>query len=188
MDTKPHSSRVARRLSPPPAPKELVVIAHDIRSLYNVGSLFRLADGVGVTKLYLTGLTGAPHNRLKYQRQRQQIAKTALEGLEAVDWEHHADPLPIIQSLKEQGVTIVGLELTPTSHDLITQDLSGSICLILGNETEGLADHLQQACDLIVHLPMFGQGKSLNVVTATATALYQIKYQQQASTPKSLDS
>lgn len=158
---------------------ELYIIAHDIRSLYNVGSIFRLADGIGATKLYLTGLTGAPHDRLKYQRQRQQIAKTALEGLNAVPWEYHEQPFAIMSQLKAEGVAIVGLELTDHSQELVNLNLAGPICLVLGHETDGIAPQLLKACDMVGHLPMFGQGKSLNVATATAAALYLIKYQQQ---------
>ncbi len=151
---------------------ELSILAHNIRSLYNVGSLFRLADGLGLTKLYLTGHTGAPHNRLKYQRQRQQIAKTALEGLDSVQWEYHEDPEPIISHLKQQGVTIIALELTDSSQDIARLSTNGPLCLILGHETDGVSDQLLRLSDLVTHIPMRGQGKSLNVITAAAIAAY----------------
>jgi tRNA G18 (ribose-2'-O)-methylase SpoU len=155
----------------------LYVIANNIRSLYNVGSLFRLADGVGVDKLYLCGITGAPFEDLKHDRQRRQIAKTALEGLNSVAWEYCQDAVQLATQLKADGIQIAALELTDTSLDYLQAKYHSSICLILGHETDGVDNELLQLADLTISLPMYGQGKSLNVITAASVALYHIKHQ-----------
>lgn len=157
--------------------REVYVLAHNIRSLYNVGALFRLCDGVGVTKLYLSGYTGAPFPRVKYTRQRSQIAKTALEGLDNVDWEYHDDPLKVVDIMKKAGVSIISLEQTSSSQNYTEAIYPEKVCLILGNETDGVAEELLNVSDRHIELPMAGVGKSLNVITATAVALFHIQYE-----------
>lgn len=154
---------------------EIFVIAHNIRSLYNVGSLFRLCDGAGVTKLYLTGLTGTPADTLRNQRQRQQIAKTALEGLEAVSWEYRQDVLSLIHELQSKNVVIMALEQTPTSLSYDQADYHAPLCLVLGHEADGLDTDTLAAVDSAIELPMYGRGKSLNVISAASIALYHIR-------------
>lgn len=156
--------------------REIYIIAHDIRSLYNVGSLFRLCDGVGVKKLYLTGITGAPFNRVKYLRQRQQIAKTALEGLEAVDWEYCQDPYLIISRLKSQNIPIYALEQSPSSVVFSSLQYPSRLAVILGNEAVGMDQELLAESQVQVELPMYGKGKSLNVISAASALLYFIQH------------
>lgn len=155
---------------------ELYIIAHDIRSLYNVGALFRLSDGVGLTKLFLTGLTGAPFDRVKYQRQRQQIAKTALEGLDNVAWEYTEDPTEKINYLKQRGVRLIALEQTPASRLYHQINYPDKVCVVLGNEVNGVNQELLAQCDLAVELPMYGAGKSLNVISAASILMYHIRH------------
>lgn len=157
--------------------KKLIVIAHNIRSLYNVGAIFRLCDGVGVSHLYLTGATGAPHMGLKYQRQRHQIAKTALASLEALPWTYVDDIQTVITDLKQQGFTILALEQTSTSQDYRQIAYTSPVALILGNEVAGVDDQTLAAVDGSIELPMHGAGKSLNVATAASAALYHISSQ-----------
>lgn len=151
------------------------VLANNIRSLYNVGALFRLCDGVGVQKLYLTGITGAPYDDIKHNRQRTQIAKTALQGLESVEWEYHADPLTLIRQLKQQGVQIVTLEQSDTSQPYNAAAYQPPLCVVLGHETDGVEQNVLDIADLSVEIPMYGQGKSLNVISSASVALYHIK-------------
>jgi 23S rRNA (guanosine2251-2'-O)-methyltransferase len=154
---------------------EIYVLANNIRSLYNVGSLFRLCDGVGVTKLFLCGMTGAPYERLKYERQRNQIAKTALEGLANVPWEYHEDALTVIGQLKVDGVQLVALEQTPTSHLYTSAVYQSPVCLILGHEADGVESRVLDEVDMAVEIPMAGAGKSLNVISAASVMLYHLK-------------
>jgi tRNA G18 (ribose-2'-O)-methylase SpoU len=153
----------------------ICVLANNIRSLYNVGALFRLCDGVGVTRLYLTGITGAPFDDLKHTRQRAQIAKTALEGLTTVDWEYHADPLTLIIDLQQQGVQTVALEQSAGSQPYRTASYRSPVCLILGHETNGVDRSILDIVDMAVEIPMFGQGKSLNVISSASVALYHLR-------------
>ena len=154
---------------------EIYVIAHNIRSLYNVGALFRLCDGAGVAKLYLTGITGAPFESVKFDRQRRQIAKTALAGLASVPWEYREDAHALIEELKNQHVVIVALEQTGRSISYLDAPFTFPLCLILGNEVEGVDDALLDLADLAVYLPMLGQGKSLNVISAASVGLYHLR-------------
>lgn len=156
--------------------QELYIVAHDIRSLYNVGSLFRLSDGAGITKLFLTGVTGAPFDRVKYQRQRQQIAKTALEGLNNVTWEYAKDPMSIIDQMKKNGAAIVALEQTSNSQPYHQVAYPDKLCIILGNEVDGVDRKLLDRCDLVAELPMYGAGKSLNVISAASILVYHIRH------------
>ena len=155
----------------------IYVIAHNIRSLYNVGALFRLCDGVGVDRLYLTGYTGTPYDDILHQRQRRQISKTALEGLDSVDWEHHLEPLPLIDALRRQNIQIVSLELTRESIQYTSAEYSRDVCLILGNETDGVEQQHLEYSDIIIKIPMHGKGKSLNVISSASVALYHIRHQ-----------
>lgn len=152
----------------------IYVLANNIRSLYNIGALFRLCDGVGVEKLFLCGITGAPFDDVKHARQRQQIAKTALEGLNSVTWEYHPDPVKLIDMLKQQGVQIVALEQAPNSIPLNQAQFRSPVCLILGHETEGIESRVLDASDLIAEIPMRGRGKSHNVISSAAMALYEM--------------
>ncbi len=153
-------------------------LADNIRSLYNVGALFRLCDGVGISKLFLTGITGAPFDDLKHARQRNQIAKTALEGLNSVAWEYHPDPIELLHQLKSQHIQIVALEQTSTSIDYRQAKFNTSVCLVLGHETDGVSEQVLSLADQVIELPMYGQGKSLNVISSASIALYHIKHSQ----------
>jgi 23S rRNA (guanosine2251-2'-O)-methyltransferase len=154
---------------------EIFVIANNIRSLYNVGALFRLCDGAGVAKLYLCGMTGAPQEGLKFRRQREQIAKTALEGLTSVAWEYHAEVLPLMASLRQRGVQMVALEQTPTSHMYSAVSYQAPLCVILGHERDGVETAVLDSVDLTVEIPMHGAGKSLNVISAASVLLYHLR-------------
>jgi 23S rRNA (guanosine2251-2'-O)-methyltransferase len=147
--------------------KEICLIAHNIRSLWNVGSLFRTCDALGVTKLYLTGYTGCPP--------RKEITKTALGAEEFVQWEHYDEPMDVISDLKKEGWQIVCLELSDKSIVLSEFEPKYPICLILGNEVDGVRDDLLENCDSVVSIPMMGKKESLNVAVAAGIALYGLQ-------------
>jgi 23S rRNA (guanosine2251-2'-O)-methyltransferase len=148
--------------------KNIYVIAHNIRSLWNVGSIFRTCDGMGVKKLYLTGYTGRPP--------RKEITKTALGADEFVPWEHVDEPMRVIEDLKKEGVQIVSLEQTDSSIDISAFEPKFPLCLILGSEIAGVRDDLLEASDAVVEIPMLGQKESLNVAVATGVALYALMF------------
>jgi tRNA G18 (ribose-2'-O)-methylase SpoU len=146
------------------------VILEDVRSLWNVGSIFRSADASGIPKLYLCGITGCPP--------RKEIAKTSLGAEEEVAWEYHRHALNFIPALKNAGLKIVGLERCTGSRPLTEcfQDLSAdpNCVLIVGNEVKGISPETLSYCDFIGHLPMKGVKESLNVAVAFGIAAYLV--------------
>jgi len=144
----------------------IVVIAHNIRSLWNVGSLFRTCDGFGVEKLYLTGYTGRPP--------RKEITKVALGADEFVPWEHVDEPLRVVEDLKEQGWSIVSLEQTNHSVSITEFTPSFPLCLILGSEIAGIRDDLLKKSNTVIEIPMLGEKESFNVAVAAGIALYAL--------------
>jgi 23S rRNA (guanosine2251-2'-O)-methyltransferase len=137
----------------------------NIRSLYNVGSIFRTSDGALLQKLYLSGYTPAPP--------RKEIEKTALGSTESVPWEYVANPLDAISGLKSSGVKICVLEQTTRSipyHNV--QATEFPLCLVVGNELTGVSPEVIAAADMAVEIPMYGTKQSLNVAVAYGIALY----------------
>ena len=143
----------------------MILIAHNIRSLHNVGSLFRSADAFGVERLYLTGYTGTPP--------RKEIAKTALGSEDRVSWERREDILPLLTELKGEGYRVLALETSPEAVGIQTvENPGGKVAVIVGNEVEGIEAVVQKAADHIVEIPMPGRKRSLNVSVAAGVALY----------------
>jgi tRNA G18 (ribose-2'-O)-methylase SpoU len=140
------------------------VICPDIRSLHNVGAIFRTADGLGVTKLFLCGYTPQPP--------RKEIHKVALGAEDSIPWEYHKQAWRVLDRLKQEGVSIVALELTSDSVSLHDFKPSFPLALIVGNEVEGLSDSLIKRADHVCHLPMHGIKASLNVAVAFGAAGY----------------
>lgn len=145
-------------------------IIEDIRSLWNVGSIFRTADAAGIEKLYLCGITGCPP--------RKEIAKTSLGAEDHIFWEYFPHALDIIPQLKAQGIQILGLEKNKASEPLAdvlrSHQISKPLCFIVGNEVRGLSEEVMSYCDFICHLPMQGYKESLNVAVAFGIAAYFI--------------
>jgi tRNA G18 (ribose-2'-O)-methylase SpoU len=146
---------------------KLVVIAHNIRSLHNVGSIFRTSEGAGVDMIYLTGYTGVPP--------RKEISKVALGSETRVSWKFRKGVGDLVKKLKGEGYQIVALEQDPRSinYQKFTPPLS-PICLIIGNEVKGVSKALLDKSDVIIELPMQGLRKSLNVSVAFGVAIYEI--------------
>ena len=144
----------------------MFVLLDNIRSAWNVGSIFRTCDGAGVGKLYLTGYTPYPP--------RQDISKVALGAEENVPWEYHADPLKLIKKLKRQGIKIVAVEQTDCSLDYkrFISKKGEKLCFVFGNEVEGVSPELLELADQVVEIPMYGKKRSLNVAVAVGVTLY----------------
>lgn len=162
--------------------RQIVVIAHDIRSCHNVGSLLRTADGLGIETVFLTGYTPyppleandprLPHLAAKIGRQ---IHKTALGAEASVDWQQVSDVTTVLSKLKTAGYRIVALEQTTDSIALPSYQPPAKIALLLGREVEGIASDLLSQVDDTVEIPMSGAKESFNVVQAAAMALYQLR-------------
>lgn len=162
--------------------RQIICIAHDIRSLHNVGSLFRTCDGLGVQQLILSGYTPYPQTsddtRLPHEtaRLQRQLEKTALGAEKTVPWLHSDDILQTIASLREQGFSVVALEQTVNSVPLPDYKPPEKVAVLLGREVEGIDAGLLTACDETVEIPMFGTKESFNVVQAAAMTLYHIRF------------
>lgn len=141
----------------------MIVIAHNIRSLHNVGSIFRNAAAFGIEKLYLTGYTAVPP--------RKEIAKVALGAEELVAWEQ-GDVIDVIPGLKADGYHVLGLETGNDAVDIRTAQHQ-KIALVLGNEVEGIDDATRAILDGLVVIPM-AKKQSLNVSVASGVAMYVI--------------
>ena len=165
-DDGPPQRRARPRL--PPLPLEALL--DDVRSLWNVGSMFRTADGAGMRHLYLTGITGYPP--------RKEISKTALGADEHVAWSHHRDPVACAVRLRDQRRLLLALETTPTSleYDRLTLPALGpdgdydAVCLVVGNEVAGVAPALLELAPVHIALPMRGVKDSLNAAVAFGVA------------------
>lgn len=150
------------------APRHPVVVVVDsVRSIYNVGSIFRTSDAVHLRHLYLTGITGTPDHR--------GVHKTALGAQDTVPWSHHQDAAVLVTRLRAQGYTIAALEITDTptlSGDILPEHYP--LCLIVGNEVSGVSEALLALSDLALELPQYGAKQSLNVAVAYGIAVYDL--------------
>ncbi len=148
---------------------QIVVIAHKIRSLYNVGSIFRTCDAIGAQKLYLSSYTASP------KEQPVRLSKTALGADKTVPWEKTKTISPIIKKYKKLGYEIIALEETKNQSIFYNKwQPTTKILIILGNEVNGISKSTLKMCDKIIQLPMLGQKKSLNVTVAFGAIAYYI--------------
>lgn len=147
----------------------IYVIADNIRSLYNVGSIFRTADGIMAEKIYLCGITGIPP--------RREIEKTSLGACDLVPWEYRKKASNIAGELKEKGVKIISLELTDPTEHFIETSYSFPAAIVIGHEIEGVSDDVVKMSDKAVSIPMLGRANSLNVANAFSVVAYQMLYQ-----------
>jgi 23S rRNA (guanosine2251-2'-O)-methyltransferase len=143
----------------------------NIRSTFNVGSIFRTADGAGFHQLHLCGITPTPEN--------PKVGKTALGAEKSIPWTHYFNSLQAAQTLKENHACLWALEKTPRSgslFDVIHETLPHSLVLIAGNEIAGVDPGLLDLCDRQVWIPMQGMKESLNVSIAFSIAAYLLRY------------
>lgn len=148
--------------------RPISLLAHDIAVPMNVGSLFRISDAFGVETLYLSGDTPTPPNN--------KIRKTSRSTEKYVGYEKIDDPIELLSQLKEQGYTIIALEITNDSIPLQELQLENNqkICLILGSENFGVNEELLKLADTTTHIPMQGHNSSMNVATACGIAVYEL--------------
>lgn len=157
---------------------EIIVVAHNIRSSHNVGSIFRTCEGFGVQKLILSGYSPYPatsnDTRLPHIREKvtRDIHKTALDAETFVPFEYieHLD----LSIFRSSGYRIVGLEQDDRSVILPSFNVPEKLVLLLGEEVEGIASDLRGQCDDLIEIPMKGKKESFNVSVAAGIALYQL--------------
>ncbi len=157
--------------------QKFYLILHRIRSAYNVGSMFRTADGVGIDKIYLTGFTPTPSLKpyVLQTKAEKMLAKTALQADKYVEWEKYQNVSLLIQKLKKENFQIIALEQDKKSIDYRKISLKNKVALIVGNEPRGIDKRILKKCDNIIEIPMYGKKKSLNVAVALGIASYRLK-------------
>ena len=142
------------------------ILVEDVRSVHNVGSIFRTADSFGAEKIYLSGITAYPP--------RDDLHKTALGAEESVDWEYVKDPIALVKEIKSQGISLLLVEQTKNSQDIFNSDIQFPVCFIVGNEVHGVSEELSALCDIHLEIPMNGIKQSLNVSVATGIVGYEL--------------
>jgi len=154
------------------ARKEVFVVLHNIRSVHNVGSIFRTAECLGVTNIILTGYTPAPVDR--FGRLRKDFAKVALGAEASVSWKSLPKFSEALKFLRDRKVFIVAIEQSPESEDYKKIKPNYPVAFLLGNEVAGIRESILKKSDVIAEIPMFGEKESLNVTVAAGIALSRI--------------
>lgn len=149
-------------------PVPLAIVLDNVRSAHNVGAAFRVADGAGAERVLLCGITGYPPNA--------QISKTALGAEQTVAWEYYKNTVQAVEEMKAKGYQIVLLEQTDASFDYRNFEAKQPVCLVLGNEVDGVSDEILPLADRAMEIPMHGIKNSLNVSVACGIAVYHISH------------
>ncbi len=161
-------------------PHPLSVVCDNVRSLANVGMIFRVCDAVRVERLYLCGITGYPlvegdpRPPWVAARAGREIAKTAIHTVGDVPWVYRQNAIGVVRELKERGTQIIALEQTIESVDYAQAGYHFPVCVVIGHERTGVEDPILELADLAVEIPMFGPGHSLNVAMAFGICAYEI--------------
>ena len=150
---------------------DLVALLQSVEYPANVGSVFRAADGAGVSELVLTGITPTPPHPT--------IDKVGRFKSLKVPWRYEQDPVQAISDLKADGYHVVAVELADTAVPYHTFAYPQKTCLVVGHEDHGITKATLAACDTAVFLPMYGKGRSLNVHVALSIILYHIRHSAQ---------
>lgn len=146
----------------------IVVVSDNIRSLHNIGSLFRTADAFLIEAIYLCGISATPPNK--------EIHKTALGAELSVEWDYFSDTLHAVDKLKDNGYTIIAVEQVEGAVmlDKFVRDDTKRYALVMGNEVKGVAQDVVDRCDLAIEIPQRGTKHSLNVSVAAGVVLWQM--------------
>lgn len=151
-----------------------IAVLDNLRSVYNVGSIFRTANAVGIEKIYLCGTTPTPVD--KKGERRKDFAKVALGAEDTVKWEYCEDTVKTLKELHKQGSYIIALEQDETSVDYktVTYDTRKDVVFVIGPEVTGMSKEVLDECDIIAEIPMLGTKESLNVTIAFGIGVYRI--------------
>lgn len=152
--------------------KEIRLLLNDIRSVHNVGSIFRTAETLGISKIYCAGTTPQPFDR--FRRKRKDFAKVSLGSEEMLPWEYTDNALKIIKSCKKEGFEIISIEQSDKSTDYKNVSIENKALIILGNEVEGISPDILKASDTIAEIPLVGKKESLNVSVAAGIVLFRL--------------
>jgi 23S rRNA (guanosine2251-2'-O)-methyltransferase len=152
--------------------KSTILILDNIRSVLNVGAIFRTADAFGISKIYLCGITPCPTDR--FGRKRNDFHKTALGAEDSVDWEYSKDSFDLVTKLKKENYQIISLEQNKKSIDYKKIKIQNKTAFVLGSETEGVSKEILKVSDQIAEIKMLGEKESLNVSVSTGILLSRI--------------
>jgi 23S rRNA (guanosine2251-2'-O)-methyltransferase len=151
---------------------KVFVLLHNIRSVYNVGSIFRTSDALGINKIYLSGYTPTPID--KFSRARKDLSKVALGAEKNISWEYIKEPKTIITKLKKEKFQIVGIEQSEKSVDYKKVKIKPRVLFVVGNEVNGIEKGILKSCDVVAEIPMKGEKESLNVSVAFGVGLFRM--------------
>lgn len=145
----------------------IIVVLEDIRSLLNVGSVFRTSDAFNIEAVYLCGITGTPPNK--------EIHKSALGSTESVEWKYYSNTIDTITELKEKDYIIYAVEQAKDAMMLnkLEFELTQKLVLIFGNEVEGVQQSTIDQCDGVIEIPQFGTKHSLNIAVSAGIVLWE---------------
>lgn len=152
--------------------RENILIVNDVRSVANVGAVFRTSDAAGVNKIYLTGYTPTPLDR--FGRVRKDMTKSALGAEKFVPWKYKKSLSTLISKLKQEKYLIIGIEQAENSVDYKKVKLQNKNAFIVGAEIAGIPENILKKCDIIAEIPMRGRKESLNVSVACGIALFRL--------------
>ncbi len=156
-------------------PRQIYILLHNIRSAHNVGSIFRTADALAVSGIFLSGYTPIPID--KFGRPVKEIAKTALGAEVTIPWEYAKKPDGFLKRMKETRVEIIGIEQDDRAIDYKNYQEKNTeypVLIVVGNEVRGMSKGLRDKCDTLVEIPMYGKKESLNVSVAFGVALFRL--------------
>lgn len=161
--------------------RSIVVIAHNLRSVHNVGSLLRTGEVFAVEKVYVTGFTPYPTHagdrrdaRLQALQTRR-MAKAAAGAERTMPFARHDDVYALLDSLRAAGYAVAGLEIDPAAVTIGDYAPAAKVALLLGDEVAGIDPALRERCDVLLQIPMYGRKDSLNVSVAAGIALYALR-------------
>ena len=148
--------------------KEIIIICDNIRSAYNIGTIFRSADALGIEKIYLLGITPTPQN--------PKVQKTALGAEKTIPWEKVKQPMRLLKKLKKQNYQIISLETGARAKNYTQFSPRFPLAVILDNEVMGIKKNILKASDEIIFLPQLGEKESLNVAVAFGVIGYHLRH------------
>jgi len=155
--------------------QRVALLLDGVQDPFNIGGIVRTAASMRVEHLYLCAQTTLPTH--------PKVGKTSKGTERFLEWSVHEQSLAGVAAAREDGFGVVALELTDTSTPMFDADLTGDVCIVIGNESNGATAEVLDACDLAVYVPQLGRVGSLNVATATGVALYEVRRQGWAATP-----
>ncbi len=163
---EPHYRMIPPEDLPPVARNPIHIVLDNIRSAFNVGSIFRTADAGAVAHLHLCGMTAFPPNR--------KLAKTALGAVDYVPWTHRKDTAETLDWLKTEGIPCIAVETAPGAVAHTEMAWPQPVAIVFGNEVTGIGPEILGCCANVVQIPMGGYKNTINVATAFGIVLFEV--------------